>query len=154
MLSYQTPVPVHLGEKRSTSSSMNEKWLVYNQDQAWFKLGSLWALGVLLLGSRGEKLQEWQVAWTLCPSSRPSEISTGGRLLLQCGLQIRVGGVMDIFSCIHLRCKNAVGDNLGIAMNKYWFRIVKVVKLEFHLLILEAQLLILFLEKVFYWTGG
>lgn len=61
---------------------------------------------------------------------------------------------MDIFNCIELRYKNAVGDNLGIAMNKYWFRIVKVVKLEFHLRILEAQLLILFLEKVFYWTGG
>lgn len=59
---------------------------------------------------RSDKLHELSV---------PAPDQQKFQLLLQCGLQIRVGGIMDIFNCIELRCKNAVGDNLGIAMNKY-----------------------------------
>lgn len=52
--------------------------------------------------------------------------------------------------CMGFHYKNSVVDTSGIAMNKYWFRIVKVVKVEFQLLILEAQFLVVFLEKVFH----
>lgn len=52
--------------------------------------------------------------------------------------------------CTAFQYKNSVGDTSGIAVNKYWFRIVKAVKVEFQLLILEAQLLVVFLKKVFH----